>query len=179
MLSISPISAAGNSGVYQDLLQKQRDLAQKNANAIDGLSLRADQDQKSQARQRIAEIKEQIEALRRMLLLFGGKDAKAVQQQLKQLAAQLKQAAGVLKTSPDISVPDTPNTPNAGDDYQEGRDAYAEQQASADAEKVQISLAPMDSARAEDEKQIEAVTQALKSLRSMTDRLVKQQEHKL
>jgi hypothetical protein len=44
---------------------------------------------------------------------------------------------------------------------------------------MQISIAPVDSARAEDEKQIEAVTQALKSLRSMTDRLVKQQEHKL
>jgi DNA-binding FrmR family transcriptional regulator len=176
MLSISPTSAAGNSGAYQDLLQKQLDIAKKNAAAIDGLSLRADQDQKSLARQRVAEIKEQIEALRRMLQLFGGKDAKAVQQQLKQLATELKQAAGVLKTSPDTSVPDLPNT---GDADQAGRDAYAEQQASADAEKVQISLAPVDSARAEDEKQIEAVTQALKSLRSMTDRLVKQQEHKV
>ncbi|MFA9218053.1 MAG: hypothetical protein ACEQSK_13235, partial [Sphingomonadaceae bacterium] len=54
-------------------------------------------DQKALARQRVAEIKEQIEALRRMLLLYGGMSAKSVLQQLKQLSSQLKQAAGILR----------------------------------------------------------------------------------
>jgi hypothetical protein len=57
----------------------------------------------------------------------------------------------VLKTSPDTSVPDTPSSADAD---QAGRDAYAEQQASADAEKMQISIAPVDSARAEDESRL-------------------------
>ena len=44
---------------YTDLLQKQVDTARKNAEAIDRLSTRADQDQKGLARQRVEEIKKQ------------------------------------------------------------------------------------------------------------------------
>ncbi|WP_343731828.1 hypothetical protein [Duganella sp.] len=181
---MQPITIQSSSGFndgtdsYLELLQKQLDMAKKNAEAIDALSRRADQDQKSLARERVAEIKKQIDALRRMLLLFGGKDAKAVLQQLKDLASQLKQAAGILKASPDSAAPDT-----AASDNGDGYAAYAEQQASADADAqaaanpFQMPLPPFDAQRAEDDKQIEFVTNALKSLRAMTERMVKQQEN--
>lgn len=178
MQPITIHSASGfNDGTdsYLELLQKQLEIAKKNAEAIDTLSRRADQDQKALARERVAEIKKQIDALRRMLLLFGGKDAKAVLQQLKDLASQLKQAAGILKAAPDGGAPDTVAS-DSGDGYA----AYAEQQASADAEAnanpFQMPLPPFDAQRAEDDKQIEFVTNALKSLRAMTERMVKQQE---
>ncbi|WP_373990284.1 hypothetical protein [Duganella sp. BuS-21] len=191
MFAIPSSSSAGfHSDAYQDLLQKQLDIAKKNAATVDGLSMRADQDQKAQARDRVIEIKKQIEALRRMLLLFGGKDAKAVLQQLKTLAAQLKQAAGVLKTASDSGLPDVSAVPSdagvpaaeaeTADAYSEGRSAYAEQQASVEAEASGAYLppaAPFDAQRAEDEKLLEYVTQALKSLRSSTERLVKQQQN--
>ena len=203
MLSISSFSFSSKfdvkSDAFQDLLQKQLDRAKKNAEAIDGLSRRADLDQKALARQRVKEIKEQIEALRRMLMLFGtGKDAKAVLQQLKQLASQLKQAANTLQTPSDSSTSDVAAAPSsspspadadsgaeaaadapateATDAYAEGRNAYAEQQASADAEAVQVPSLSIDPQRAEDEKQLEATSLALKSLRGMVEKMVKKQD---
>lgn len=189
MFSI-PSSFPSSNDAYMDLLQKQMETARKNAAAVDSLSSRAGMDQKDLARQRVKEIKEQIEALRRMLMLFGGKDAKAVLQQLKQLANQLKQAAGVLRTSSDAGVPDVTATPSdtsvpsteteTADAYSEGRNAYAEQQASVEAEAaaaaVQLPVSQFDPQRAEDEKQLEAANQALKSLRSTLERIVKKQE---
>jgi len=177
MLSISTSSFSSTfdvkSDAFQDLLQKQLDRAKKNAAAIDGLSRRADLDQKALARQRVKEIKEQIESLRRMLMLFGGKDAKAVLQQLKQLASQLKQAADILKTPSGSSVSDTAastSVPDAGteapatettDAYAEGRNAYAAQQASADADAVQVPSSSYDAQGEEDAKQVEAVSQSI------------------
>jgi len=172
MLPISAISPSNPSAdAYLDLLHKKLDIANKNSDAIDGLSRKSDQDQKALARQRVDEIKKEIEALKKMLALFGGKDAKAVLQQLKQLASQLKQASGILRASPEASVPDAP----APDGY----GAYAEQQASADAEAanaVAPVAAPFDAQRAEDEKQLDAVTQALKGLRASVERLARQQD---
>lgn len=195
MFSISNSLSVANSDAYLNLLQKQMETAKKNAAAIDTLSVRADQDQKALARQRVKEIKEQIDALRRMLALFGGKDAKAVLQQLKQLASQLKQAAGVLKASsesglPDVSGYEEPAEPGvqgadaaAGtadvDGYAEGRSAYAEQQTSVEAEAAsaqQLPQTPFDGQRAEDERQLEAAQQALKALRASLERIVKQQD---
>jgi DNA-binding FrmR family transcriptional regulator len=188
MFSISTSYSVSSSDAYLDLLQKQMETARKNSEAISTLSVRADQDQKALARERVQEIKKQIEALRRMLALFGGKDAKAVLQQLKQLATQLKQAAGILKTSSDSGLPDVSAVPTdesvpsaeaeTSDAYAEGRNAYAEQQASADMEAagVQLPVSQVDAQRTEDEKQLEAVSQALKSLRTTVERLVKKQE---
>ncbi|MYM21142.1 hypothetical protein GTP46_00575 [Duganella sp. FT135W] len=178
MFSISAISSSSSasSDAYQDFLQKKVELAKKNAAALDALSQRADQDQKALARQRVVEIKKEIESLRKMLALFGGKDAKALLQQLKQLASQLKQASGILRATPDSSVPDDPS---AGKDSSDGYAAYAEQQASADAEaagSTNVQIAPPDMQRAEDDKLLEGATQALKSLKSTAERLVKQQE---
>jgi DNA-binding FrmR family transcriptional regulator len=193
MLSISTFSFSSTfdvkSDAFQDLLQKQLDRAKKNAAAIDGLSRRADLDQKALARQRVKEIKEQIESLRRMLMLFGGKDAKAVLQQLKQLASQLKQAADILKTPSGSSVSDTAastSVPDAGteapatettDAYAEGRNAYAAQQASADADAIQVPSSSYDAQGEEDAKQVEAVSQSLKALRAMLEKQVRKQEH--
>ncbi|MTV37563.1 hypothetical protein [Duganella radicis] len=173
MLSISTFATGSSTDAYQELMQKKLDIAKKNAAATDGLSRKADQDQKALARQRVDEIKKEIEALRKMLALFGGKDAKALLQQLKQLASQLKQVSGVLRAAPENSVPDT-QTPD-------GYGAYAEQQASADAEAattVQPVAAPFDAQRAEDEKQLDSVSQSLKGLRATVERLVRQQDHK-
>lgn len=196
MFSISTAYSAATSDAYLTLLQKQLDTAKKNAAAIDAISVRAGQDQKAIARQRVKEIKEQIDALRRMLALFGGKDAKSVLQQLKQLASQLKQAAGVLMASSESGLPDVSGyqPPEEGtstadpaaaaetadvDAYDEGRSAYAAQQSSADAEatgSLQLPAAVYDPQRAEDERQLEAAAQALKSLRTALERVVKQQE---
>jgi DNA-binding FrmR family transcriptional regulator len=184
MLSISTNYSATSGDAYLELLQKQMENARKNAEAIDQLSSRTDLDQKALARQRVKEIKEQIEALRRMLMLFGGKDAKAVLQQLKQLGSQLKQAAGVLQASSETGLPDATaisadtSVPSAesetSDAYSEGRNAYAEQQASADAEAAGVVLAASsDPQRAEDDRQLEAAAQALKSLRSSLERMIK------
>lgn len=187
MLSISSNYSATSGDAYLELLQKQAENNRKNAEAIDNLSTRVDQDRKAQARQRVKEIKEQIEALRRMLMLFGGKDAKAVLQQLKQLGSQLKQAAGVLQASSETGLPDVTTTTPAdssvssadsanasADAYSEGRNAYAEQQASADADAAGVTpAASYDPQRAEDERQLEAAAQALKSLRSSLERMVK------
>lgn len=189
MLSISSNFSA-STDAYMDLLQKQMETARKNAEVIGRLSSRVDQDQKALARQRVEEIKKQIEALRKMLALFGGKDAKAVLQQLKQLANQLKQAAGVLKTSSDTGFPDISAVPAedgtssaaaetaASDGHEEGRQAYAEQQSSAEAEAAGTTLPGASDAaqRAEDAKQVEAATQALKSLKAALERQVKKQE---
>jgi hypothetical protein len=189
MLSISTNFSA-SSDAYMDLLQKQMETARNNAQAIDQISNRVDQDQKSLARQRVEEIKKQIEALRKMLALFGGKDAKAVLQQLKQLANQLKQAAGVLRTSSDAGIPDINAMPaedgaasatvdtEAADGYEEGRQAYAEQQASAEAEASSLAMlgASQSAQSAEDARQLEAASQALKSLRSALERIVKKQD---
>ncbi|NYE63418.1 DNA-binding FrmR family transcriptional regulator [Duganella sp. 1224] len=192
MLSISsynlaPASVEPAGDAYQNLLQKKLETAKKNAAAIDGMSSKADQDMKAAARMRIDEIKKQIEMLKKMLAMFGGKDAKAVLQQLKQLASQLKQAAGVLRTSPSTDVPEIPATPaqenttsaaasdSAADDgYAEGRSAYAAQLAAAAADAApKLSL---DQQSAEDEKLVESATVALKSLRASLDKLVKKQE---
>lgn len=192
MLSISSNFSA-STDAYMDLLQKQMETARKNAEVIGRLSIRADQDQKALARQRVEEIKKQIEALRKMLALFGGKDAKAVLQQLKQLANQLKQAAGVLKTSSDTGFPDISAVPAedgassataetaASDGHEEGRQAYAEQQSSAEAEAAGTTLPGASDAaqRAEDAKQVEAATQALKSLKAALERQVKKQEGRI
>lgn len=194
MFSISSLNSSTGSDAYLDLLQKQLETARKNASTIDALSIRADRDQKALARERVEEIKKQIEALRRMLMLFGGKDAKAVLQQLKDLASQLKQAAGILKASSETGLPDV-TTAAAPADPGDGYAAYAAQQASADAEaatasadagagadtaavsgSVQIPAAPYDALRAEDERKLEAATQALKSLRTVAERMAKQQE---
>lgn len=190
MLSITN-NLSVSTDAYMDLLQKQTDTARKNAEVIDRLSTRADQDQKALARQRVEEIKKQIEALRKMLALFGGKDAKAVLQQLKQLASQLKQAAGVLKTAADTGFPDISAVPAdeqgsaasataepATDGHEEGRQAYAEQQSSAEAEVAGAAMRGASDAaqRAEDAKQVEAATQALKSLKSALERQVKKQD---
>jgi len=196
MFSISSFRSASfdiSSDAYQELLQKQLDLAKKNAAAIDGLSRRADLDQKALARQRVEEIKKQIEALQKMLLMFGGKDAKSLLQQLKQLASQLKQAAAILKAPTETGVaaaPSAESTPSAesvpsvdgapsvdtGDAHAEGRNAYAEQQASADAEAIQLPSAPFDRQRAEDERLLERTSAALKSLRATVERMAKQHE---
>ncbi|MYM36005.1 hypothetical protein GTP38_16860 [Duganella sp. FT94W] len=192
MLSITN-NLSVSTDAYMDLLQKQTDTARKNAEVIDRLSTRADQDQKALARQRVEEIKKQIEALRKMLALFGGKDAKAVLQQLKQLASQLKQAAGVLKTAADTGFPDISAVPAdeqgsaaaatsaeepATDGHEEARQAYAEQQSSAEAEVAGAAMRGASDAaqRAEDAKQVEAVTQALKSLKAALERQVKKQD---
>jgi DNA-binding FrmR family transcriptional regulator len=177
MFSIPPISSALSGDAYQDLLQKQVDIAKKNAAAIDGMSARMDQDKKALARQRVEEIKKEIESLRKMLLLYGDSDAKAVLQQIKQLATELKQAAGVLKTSSESGVPDVTTTQPV-----DGYAAYAEQQASADVEAsapVPISIPAVDMQRAKDDQQVEYVTQSLKSLKAMTERLVKKHEGRL
>ncbi|WP_432381316.1 hypothetical protein [Duganella sp. P38] len=191
MLSVSTNFSA-STDAYMELLQKQMETARKNAEVIDRLSTRVDQDQKAQARQRVEEIKKEIEALRKMLMLFGGKDAKAVLQQLKHLASQLKQAAGVLKASTETGLPDVtsaatdvpagteapPAESETADEYAEGRNAYAEQQASADAEAagVQLPVPRVDTQRAQDEKELELVTRALKSLRATVEHMVKKQE---
>ena len=170
MLSISTFASGSSTDAYQELMQKKLEVAKKNAAAVDGLSRKADQDQKAMARQRVDEIKKEIEALKKMLALFGGKDAKAVLQQLKQLASQLKQVSGVLRAAPENSVPDT-QTPD-------GYGAYAEQQASADAEASQTVpplAAPFDAQRAGDEKQLELVSLSLKGLRATVERLARQQ----
>ena len=192
MLAISsyrsaPVSFDAGSDAYQNLLQKKLDAAKKDAAAIDGLSTRADQDLKAAARMRIDEIKKQIEMLKKMLALFGGKDAKAVLQQLKQLASQLKQAAGVLRTPDDNNVPDVPASPAedsptsaTGDDgYAEGRSAYAAQQASADADAVQLPTLSFDQQGAQDSKLVDETTVALRSLRSTLEKIVKKQEGQL
>jgi DNA-binding FrmR family transcriptional regulator len=197
MLSISsnnfaPASVDAGSDLYQNLLQKKLETARKNAAAIDGLSSKSDQDLKAAARMRIDEIKKQIEMLKKMLALFGGKDAKAVLQQLKQLASQLKQAAGVLRTSPSTDVPEIPGVPaqesttsaaasdsdsGADDGFAEGRSAYAAQQASAAADAAP-ALSP-DQQSVEDDKLVESASVALKSLRSTLEKLVKKQEGQL
>jgi len=196
MFSI-PTNYSSSSDAYMDLLQKQMDIARKNAQAVDGLSSRVGQDQKSLARQRVEEIKKEIEALRKMLMLFGGKDAKAVLQQLKQLANQLKQAAGVLKASSETGLPDVTATPSdssvpsaeteTSDAYSEGRNAYAEQQASTEADAAAASAAAsaaavqlpgprLDPQGAEDRRKLEEVSEMLKSLRATLENVVKQQE---
>ncbi|MYM70206.1 hypothetical protein GTP45_25865 [Pseudoduganella sp. FT55W] len=179
MFSIPPISSTYSSDAFQDLLDKQLEQIKKNAATIDGLSARMDQDKKAQARQRVEEIKKEIEALRKMLLLYGDSDAKAVLQQIKQLASELKQAAGVLKTSSESGVPDVTTTQPV-----DGYAAYAEQQASADAEAATAAPAPIaipatDMQRAKDDQQVEYVTQSLKSLKAMTERMVKKHEGRL
>jgi DNA-binding FrmR family transcriptional regulator len=139
---------------------------------------------------RIEEIKKQIEMLKKMLALFGGKDAKAVLQQLKALASQLKQAAGVLRTSPSTDVPEVPAAPAqentqsavssdtaAIDGYAEGRSAYAAQQASAAADAT--PTLSLDQQSMEDEKLVESASVALKSLRATLEKLVKKQEGQL
>lgn len=188
MLAISAYRSSASfdagSDAYQNLLQKKLEMAKKNAATIDGLSRRADLDQKAAARMRIDEIKKQIEMLKKMLAMFGGKDAKAMLQQLKQLASQLKQAAGVLRTPGDTSVPDVAATPaedsassaTADDGYAEGRSAYAAQQASADAEAVQIPGVSIDLQGAQDSKLVEGATADLKSLRATLEKIVKKQE---
>jgi DNA-binding FrmR family transcriptional regulator len=195
MLSISSYNFAttsvdSGSDAYQNLLQKKLETAKKNAAAIDGLSTRADLDLKAAARMRIEEIKKQIEMLKKMLALFGGKDAKAVLQQLKTLASQLKQAAGVLRTSPSTDVPDIPATPAqentqsaaasetaAIDGFAEGRSAYAAQQASAAADAA--PALSLNQQSMEDEKLVESASVALKSLRATLEKLVKKQEGQL
>lgn len=193
MISISASSSAyaAASDSYMELLQKRLETIKKNAEAIDQLSTRSSLEQKSAARQRVEEIKKEIEALRRMLSLFGvGKDAKAILQQLKQLANQLKQAANILRTPAESSVPDTPAAVSTDESapaadvattevYDEGRSAYAEQQASAEADKVTVQVAPFDAQRFEDEKSLNAADQALKGLRAWLERKVKQQEHRI
>jgi DNA-binding FrmR family transcriptional regulator len=191
MLAISAyrpsVSVDAGSDAFQNLLQKKMETAKKNAATIDGLSRRADLDQKAAARMRIDEIKKQIEMLKKMLAMFGGKDAKAMLQQLKQLASQLKQAAGVLRTPADSSVPDVAATPaedsadsaTADDGYAEGRSAYAAQQASADADAFQMPSLSGDQQGAADSKLVESATVALKSLRSTLEKLVKKQEGQL
>jgi DNA-binding FrmR family transcriptional regulator len=182
MFAISSFRSASSfdisSDSFQELLQKQLDLVKKNAAAIDGLSRRMDLDKKAWARERVEEIKKQIEALRKMLLLFGGKDAKSLLQQLKQLASQLKQAAEILQTPSDSGVADVAAAPPAqvGDAYAEGRNAYAEQQASADAEAIPLPAAPFDMQRAEDERQLAWTSQALKSLKAAVERMAKQRD---
>ncbi|WP_161050874.1 hypothetical protein [Duganella margarita] len=188
MLAISAYRSSASfdagSDAYQNLLQKKLEMAKKNAATIDGLSRRADLDQKAAARMRIDEIKKQIEMLKKMLAMFGSKDAKAMLQQLKQLASQLKQAAGVLRTPGDTSVPDVAATPaedsassaTADDGYAEGRSAYAAQQASADAEAVQIPSVSIDLQGAQDSKLVEGATADLKSLRATLEKIVKKQE---
>jgi DNA-binding FrmR family transcriptional regulator len=191
MLAISAyrpsVSVDAGSDAYQNLLQKKMETAKKNAATIDGLSRRADLDQKAAARMRIDEIKKQIEMLKKMLAMFGGKDAKAMLQQLKQLASQLKQAAGVLRTPADSSVPDVAATPaedsadsaTADDGYAEGRSAYAAQQASADADAFQLPALSGDQQGAADSKLVESATVALKSLRATLEKIVKKQEGQL
>jgi hypothetical protein len=109
------------------------------------------------------------------------------------LANQLKQAAGVLKTSSDTGFPDISAVPTedgasaaaaesaASDGYDEGRQAYAEQQSSAEAEAAGAALrgASASAQSAEDAKQVEAATQALKSLKAALERQVKKQEGRL
>jgi DNA-binding FrmR family transcriptional regulator len=191
MLAISAyrpsVSVDAGSDAYQNLLQKKMETAKKNAATIDGLSRRADLDQKAAARMRIDEIKKQIEMLKKMLAMFGGKDAKAMLQQLKQLASQLKQAAGVLRTPADSNVPDVAATPaedsadsaTADDGYAEGRSAYAAQQASADADGFQLPVLSGDQQGAADSKLVESATVALKSLRATLEKIVKKQEGQL
>lgn len=105
---------------------------------------------KAAARERLEMIKKRIEALLQMLALLGGKGAKALLQELKQLSNQVKQAAAVLRAdnggSDAAAQPDgasasagADQAPAPGADGQgaagasaEGRQAYAEQQLASD-----------------------------------------------
>jgi hypothetical protein len=195
MFSISSYNFATTSvdtgsDAYQNLLQKKLETVKKNAAAIDGLSSKSDLDQKAAARLRVDELKQQIEMLKKMLALFGGEDAKAVLQQLKQLASQLKQEAGVLRTSPSTDVPEISASPAqentqsalasdtvAIDGYAEGRSAYAAQQAGAAADAA--PALSLDQQSMEDEKLVESAAVALKSLRAALEKLVKKQDGQL
>jgi hypothetical protein len=112
-----------------EALKKQIATAQKRAAAIQALSVSADQAKKEIARERLKEIKKRIEELLRMLAMFGGKGAKAVLQELKQLSNELRQAAAILNAPSGSSGEQAAPQTDAG---AEGRQAYAEQQVSAD-----------------------------------------------
>ena len=61
----------------------------------DALTTRFDEARKSSAREQVAQIRERIQMLKRLILLFGG--SKALLRELKQLAGALAAAADVLK----------------------------------------------------------------------------------
>ena len=61
----------------------------------DSLTTRFDEARKSSAREQVAQIRERIQMLKRLILLFGG--SKALLRELKQLAGALAAAADVLK----------------------------------------------------------------------------------
>lgn len=61
----------------------------------DSLTTRFDEARKSSAREQVAQIRERIQMLKRLILLFGG--SKALLRELKQLAGALASASEVLK----------------------------------------------------------------------------------
>jgi hypothetical protein len=61
----------------------------------DSLTAQVDEARKNNAREQVAQIRERIQMLKSLILLFGG--SKALLRELKQLAGQLAAAAGVLK----------------------------------------------------------------------------------
>lgn len=63
----------------------------------DSLTTRFDEARKSSAREQVAQIRERIQMLKRLILLFGG--SKALLRELKQLAGALASASEVLKDS--------------------------------------------------------------------------------
>jgi G:T/U-mismatch repair DNA glycosylase len=119
-----------------EALKKQIATAQKRAAAIQALSVSADQAKKDIARERLKEIKKRIEELLRMLAMFGGKGAKAVLQELKQLSNELRQAAAILNAPSGSSGEQAAPQTDAG---AEGRQAYAEQQVSADVDAADVA----------------------------------------
>lgn len=68
----------------------------------DSLTARLDEARKASAREQVAEVRERIKMLKRLILLFGS--SKALVRELKQLAGQLAAAADVLKDSGENST---------------------------------------------------------------------------
>ncbi len=115
------------------------------------------------ARERIAQIKERIAQLKMLLVTLGGAAAKAVLQELRQLGAELKQAAAALNSSSSsapaasVAAPAAAASPApagdggsaSSDSHGEGRAAYAEQQAAADADPVATGSEDVSAADAE------------------------------
>jgi hypothetical protein len=210
-----------------EALKKQLAYARKMADAIRALSVSVDQEKKAMARERLKEIKQRIQDLLRMLALFGGKGSKSLLQELKQLSNQLREAAAILSapssgSSGGASPGDAGSAGSAGDTggaaeaasasaagadqavpvgavETEGRQAYAEQQASADVEAADGASGAKDenqagngiearekndaaaerqetAQRAEDARMVDEIKRKLDAFLASVERMVKQEE---